>query len=613
MACKDMEAGGPSQLRVCIVGAGLSGLITAHQAKASGFTPTLFDPRSDVGGLFNREDSEWCAEGQCAAYDELHLTISNYLMAFSESPPPQGQARRFWSRREYVHYLRQFSAEYDLASGAHFGTNVVNVARLADGTYQVTSLRHADQHQSVHIFDAVAVCTGTNAKPFIPPVPGADTFPGQTRHAGQFNGADGDPAYVDKSVVVVGFGESGADTFQMVSKVSKRTVLSLRSYPFVVQRLLYDESKYTVGEASDSITSPGHHLLHRSVLMWLLMLVASVCGWIHHCLTSLFGRTCNANVDTNTKRVRHETGWHSGYGRHEQDIKTDAFQQAAERDEKMMDRNQPYSLAAVKLQREWNSKSRFQTFATKNYSSASALVKESTTINTAGIERVDGSTVHFKDGRCVADVDTILWNTGFSDDLSFLESDLRPEAGARSLFKNCLRVNDMDHPTLVFVGWARPSFGGVPVCSEMVARYWVLLLKGEVAAPTKEHANTVVAEDAALYKELFPLSGLSTLVDLYCYMDSLACLIGCQPRLWRFILHGQFDLVWKYMYGQHIGSWYRLCGPGSDFERHAALIRELPVCLTPWNTVKHACANVVNSTGFVKQGERFKLMEMFNM
>ena len=239
---------------------------TAHQAKASGFTPTLFDPRSDVGGLFNREDSEWCAEGQCAAYDELHLTISNYLMAFSESPPPQGQARRFWSRREYVHYLRQFSAEYDLASGAHFGTNVVNVARLADGTYQVTSLRHADQHQSVHIFDAVAVCTGTNAKPFIPPVLGADTFPGQTRHAGQFNGAEGDSAYVDKSVVVVGFGESGADTFQMVSKVSKRTVLSLRSYPFVVQRLLYDESKYTVGEASDSITSPSLAVIEGLVI-----------------------------------------------------------------------------------------------------------------------------------------------------------------------------------------------------------------------------------------------------------------------------------------------------------------------------------------------------------
>lgn len=147
----------------------------------------------------------------------------------------------------------------------------------------------------------------------------------------------------------------------------------------------------------------------------------------------------------------------------------------------------------------------------------------------------------------------------------------------------------------------------------MVARYWTLVLKGERAMPSNKETMRVIEEDRAMYLELFPLSGIETLVDLYCFMDSMAGLIGCRPSLARFALTGQLDLVWKYLYGQHVASWYRLQGPGSNFKVHAAVIRRLPVRLTAWNTVKHACANLVNSTGAVPRGERFGLMEWFNM
>jgi hypothetical protein len=40
-----------------------------------------------------------------------------------------------------------------------------------------------------------------------------------------------------------------------------------------------------------------------------------------------------------------------------------------------------------------------------------------------GIERIEGRTVHFTDGRA-EDFDTILWATGFSTRLPFLEDDL---------------------------------------------------------------------------------------------------------------------------------------------------------------------------------------------
>jgi len=589
--------------RVCIVGAGLSGLITAHEAIKAGMIPTLFELRGGVGGLFNREDTEHCDDSRISSYDDLYLTISNYLMAFGGAPPEPSERRRFWSRAEYLRYLLDFATANRILEHTRFRHQIQRITHEQDGTYRVQVDDLGNGISTVEQFDAVAVCTGTNSRAFVPPVQGIASFPGEVKHAGEFNGAEEDPAYKGKRVLVVGFGESGADTVRMVSQVSSSTVLSLRSFPFVVQRLLHDETKYKPGEAADALTSPGHHLLRKNMFLWAMMLVASVCHYMYSWLRS---NVAARNDQSSEPIAEPQGGWHSGYARHTH--APDAFGQTTG---KQIDRDTPFSEEAIQLQREWNSKSRFKTFATKNYSSAAALLKSSTQINTAGIDKVDGSTIYFKDGDKAENVDTILWNTGYTDDFSFLAPELCPEAGARSLFKNAFKVGGPC--TLSFIGWARPSFGGVPACSEMVARYWMMLLRGDKTLPVKREAIQIIEADTAMYKELFPLSNLGTLVDLYCYMDSMAGLVGCRPSLWRLGLTGQFDLVWKYLYGQHVPSWYRLYGPGSHFKTHAAVIRRLPVCLKPLNTIKHAAANLVNSTGMVRAGERFDLMEYFNM
>jgi len=594
--------------RVCVIGAGLSGLTTAAEALKNGFAVTLLELRAGVGGLFNREDAQHCTD-QWSAWDGLHLTISNYLMAFSDDPPGEGESRRFWSRREYRDYLQEYARKRGVLPRIRFGVRCTSVRRLVAGGQQRYRVAFVDvgraarggtpaavgeeeDEEEEEWFDAVAVCTGVNQKPVTPVVPGLATFPGVTRHSGDFNGARGDPAFEGRRVAVVGFGESGSDSFRAVSEVSASTLLSLRSTPFVVQRLLHDPAKYTVGAAADAVTSPGHHLLERNVAVWLVMLVLSCV----HCLLAALGGAARAA----TRAAKREGAAAA----------VDAFGQAMGKGVRHVDRDTPYSARAARLQRQWNSVSRFQTFATKNFASAQALVRASTRINTSGLARVQGHTLHFRDGGR-ADVDTILWNTGYVADFAFLAPELRPSCGTRSLFKHAFKPGQ--DGTLAFIGWARPSFGGVPMCAEMTARYWMQLLRGQRVLPAEAEARRLAQRDSDTYSELFPLSNLDTLVDLVLFMDGMAELIGCRPPIWRFLLTGQLDLVWRYYYGQHVPSWYRLCGPGSDFARHATVIRRLPVCLTAWNTVKHACANVVNSTGLVSRAKRYALMEWFDL
>jgi hypothetical protein len=39
----------------------------------------------------------------------------------------------------------------------------------------------------------------------------------------------------------------------------------------------------------------------------------------------------------------------------------------------------------------------------------------------------------------------------------------------------------------------------------------------------------------------------------------------------------------------------------------------LPVCLVPWNVVKHACANLLNSAMAVPPADRFSLVQWFDL
>jgi len=271
----------------------------------------------------------------------------------------------------------------------------------------------------------------------------------------------------------------------------------------------------------------------------------------------------------------------------------------------MLDLNTPYSAEAVQLKNDFNNKSRLGTFATKNFTSAHELVQDSTTINTAGVQRIEGNTVFFKDGKS-AEADAIMFNTGFTDDFAFLAKELQPSC-IKNLFKNAFTPG---HPGLAFVGWARPALGGVPICSEMVARYWMQLLDGERSLPSD--VDVQIENDKNTVKTLYGNSSITTQVDLYVYMDELGALIGCRPSLaWL----GTTDprLLWKYLFGQHVPNFYRLQGPGANFDENATMIHSLPVCLTPWNVVKHATANLINSVTGKCASERFDFHEWFHL
>nr|MDT0667265.1 hypothetical protein [Micromonospora sp. DSM 115978] len=105
--------------------------------------------------------------------------------------------------------------------------------------------------------------------------------------------------------------------------------------------------------------------------------------------------------------------------------------------------------------------------------------------------RAEGAAVHFNDGAS-AEYDTVVLCTGYHRDLTV--GGLSVEDGnVRNLYRHFL------HPghdgKVAFIGFVRPFSGVIPICAEMQARYFALVLSGKLQPP--RNLDDVIAEEKA--------------------------------------------------------------------------------------------------------------------
>lgn len=241
--------------KVCVIGAGLSGLATIKELRDEFHTVVCYEQAPQLGGVFRQNNNQ-----KNPAYDEYALTNSNYFMAFS-SMQPEDSDRRYWTRTEYHQYLQKFASRFELYKHISFHTQVTEIERRHDGKWLVRS-RLGTKHQE-RIFDVIAICTGKFRVPFIPSFAGLADFQGTVKHSFDYDNA---ASYRGKHVVCVGLGESGADICHQIAQVAEQTTLVVRHPPFILPRSM--KEILGVDETSDaaacryfgSITSQTHPL-----------------------------------------------------------------------------------------------------------------------------------------------------------------------------------------------------------------------------------------------------------------------------------------------------------------------------------------------------------------
>lgn len=204
---------------ICVIGAGLSGLVTIKELLEKGHTVTCFEASSKIGGVFSNAKT----------YDSVLLTVSNYFMSYSDFMPTE-ERLKYWTKQDYFKYLGRYAEHFKLLDAVKFETPVVSLKRQ-DANWEV-NVKQGNEEQS-YVFDSVAVCSGQFQKVNIPKLKGMENFKGEILHSTEYTNAE---KFAGKNVMCIGLGESSTDVTTEISEVANKTVLSLRRYPMVAPR-----------------------------------------------------------------------------------------------------------------------------------------------------------------------------------------------------------------------------------------------------------------------------------------------------------------------------------------------------------------------------------------
>ncbi|MEU3730843.1 NAD(P)-binding domain-containing protein [Streptomyces sp. NPDC033538] len=229
-------------MRVCVIGAGLSGLAVAHALKERGIGFVCLERAADVGGIWRQPEAGERGPG----YQSLHLNTAKQLTGYAGFPMPDSYP--LYPRHSQVAaYLRSFAEWAGIRENVELRTEVVSVAQDADGMWTVVS-RDADGATTSRRFERVIVASGHHTDPALPDTlpAGSETFAGRILHSLDYrDGGD----FAGQRVVVVGLGASAVDIAADLSRHAAETVLSVRRGLHIVPKQLYGQSLDEIAEA----------------------------------------------------------------------------------------------------------------------------------------------------------------------------------------------------------------------------------------------------------------------------------------------------------------------------------------------------------------------------
>jgi thioredoxin reductase len=227
--------------KVCVIGAGSSGIVACQVLSARGIAFDCFEKGSQVGGNWRFENDN----GMSSAYRSLHINTSRRVMAYKTLPMPDHYPD-YPNHFQMAAYFDEYVDHFGLREKIRFRTEVLSVEPV-EGEWEVI-VEDAEGKRETQRYAAVLVANGHHWDPRWPEpaFPGADEFSGEQIHVHHYREPDILPG---KRVLVLGIGNSATDVAVESSRIADATFLAMRRGAYVLP-------KYINGKPIDEISSP---------------------------------------------------------------------------------------------------------------------------------------------------------------------------------------------------------------------------------------------------------------------------------------------------------------------------------------------------------------------
>eukprot|EP01087_Luapelamoeba_hula_P012628 TRINITY_DN352_c0_g2_i1.p1 TRINITY_DN352_c0_g2~~TRINITY_DN352_c0_g2_i1.p1 ORF type:complete len:598 (+),score=102.41 TRINITY_DN352_c0_g2_i1:117-1796(+) len=223
----------PTNPRIGIIGSGWTGLYALKTFLEEKLTNIIvFERTEEVGGVWvYRED----VPGGC--FQKTRTTASKSYLHASDFPFPEDTSCHFPHHKEVLKFLQDYADHFKLHPYIQTKTHVEQAYKDKETnkwvvvTYEGAAVREDPLTvgtKKIHEFDILVCASGQHQNPFVPmeTVPWKD-YKGEYSHAHNYKHVTPDMA--DKSMCIVGGGESASDVAAEVCETSDDTYMSIRS------------------------------------------------------------------------------------------------------------------------------------------------------------------------------------------------------------------------------------------------------------------------------------------------------------------------------------------------------------------------------------------------
>ncbi|RUS70067.1 hypothetical protein EGW08_022173, partial [Elysia chlorotica] len=483
---------------VCVIGAGESGLAALKECVLQGMEPTCYDLDSDIGGMWHAKPATDASRNTPAIWPSLISNNSKHNMCFSDFPPDDKDPV-FLSPKQLCAYFKRAVNHFGLEKYIHLRTRVVRIRETPD-------------HEKTGRWEVY-------------------TCPSHVRVDGQEELANCRKQIFDNVIICAGWYKKpqypdslGLEKFQGVISHSFN-YSGPRS--FDGKKVLVVGNRFSAAEITSDVAnyaSETYMALGKGT-------------WI---LPRLFKGGSTFDLSIPRKMV-----WS---GNHELQFNEFVVEEANRKldHEKTGIRraSMPYGSAfcfsdelPVKI--------------------ASGKIKAYGNLSTLG-----ENSATFDDGETVTGLDAVIFCTGYSTELSFIDTKIHDSDGRMELFMMVFPLHRA-HSTLAVIGHYATD-GPMVVMGENQARLAVSVMSGRHALPSQEEMAHSVQfwNDASSSRTTgfhrYYLPG-------FAFMDAIAEEGGFYPSFWKIFIRDPV-LAWRTWHGPYLAAQYRLVGPGSQWD-----------------------------------------------
>lgn len=257
------------QTDVVVVGAGISGIVTAKCLKESGFRFVVLERSGDIGGLWTFRENDY------GVMRFTHINVSKYNYCFSDFPFPD-DIPDYPHNTDMAQYIKDYAKHFNIVDSIKHYRKVINIEKQGEH-WKVTvqkvetdGLTTIPESQEIYVAKYLAIATGHHAKPSLARFMGQDSFSGEIIHSVKYKDVLTNHLE-DKRVLVVGIGNSAVDAAVNIAAVGrcKPVYISTRSGAWVVPN-------YVFGHPTDLYANRLFLSLPWKLATWVLETVITI-------------------------------------------------------------------------------------------------------------------------------------------------------------------------------------------------------------------------------------------------------------------------------------------------------------------------------------------------